>query len=90
MWVKICGIRDVKTAKQIVSLKPDAVGLNFFAKSPRCVDRRSGSRSRETGCRPCSDDGLHARHVATQLVAHDLNRMIADRVVDLYQLAVVD
>ena len=39
MWVKICGIRDVATAEQIVSLKPDAVGLNFFAKSPRCVDR---------------------------------------------------
>jgi len=39
MWVKICGIRDVATAEQIVSLKPDAVGLNFFAKSPRCVER---------------------------------------------------
>lgn len=39
MWVKICGIRDVATAGQVVSLKPDAVGLNFFAKSPRCVER---------------------------------------------------
>jgi len=39
MWVKICGIRDIKTAKQIVSLKPDAVGLNFFTKSPRCVEQ---------------------------------------------------
>jgi phosphoribosylanthranilate isomerase len=39
MWVKICGIRDVATAEQVVSLNPDAVGLNFFAKSPRCVDR---------------------------------------------------
>ena len=39
MWVKICGIRDVATAEQIVSLKPDSIGLNFFAKSPRCVDR---------------------------------------------------
>ena len=39
MWVKICGIRDVATAEKIVSLGPDAIGLNFFAKSPRCVDR---------------------------------------------------
>lgn len=39
MWVKICGIRDIETADHVVSLKPDAVGLNFFAKSPRCVDR---------------------------------------------------
>jgi phosphoribosylanthranilate isomerase len=39
MWVKICGIRDVKTAEQVVSFKPDALGLNFFAKSPRFVER---------------------------------------------------
>jgi phosphoribosylanthranilate isomerase len=39
MWVKICGIRDVETAELVVSLGPDAIGLNFFAKSPRCVDR---------------------------------------------------
>ena len=39
MWVKICGIRDVETAARIVSLRPDAVGLNFFEKSPRHVDR---------------------------------------------------
>ena len=39
MWVKICGIRDVATAEQIASLGPDAIGLNFFVKSPRCVDR---------------------------------------------------
>ena len=39
MWVKICGIRDVETAERIVLLRPDAVGLNFFEKSPRYVDR---------------------------------------------------
>lgn len=39
MWVKICGIKDVETAEQVVSFEPDAIGLNFFAKSPRCVDR---------------------------------------------------
>lgn len=39
MWVKICGIRDVQTAERIVPLMPDAVGLNFFEKSPRCVNR---------------------------------------------------
>lgn len=43
MWVKICGIRDVETAGHIISLKPDAVGLNFFEKSPRCVDRAVAS-----------------------------------------------
>ena len=37
MWVKICGIRDVATAEQVAALRPDAVGLNFYGKSPRCV-----------------------------------------------------
>ena len=39
MWVKICGIRDAATAEQVVTLGPDAIGLNFFDKSPRCVER---------------------------------------------------
>lgn len=39
MWVKICGVRDVDTADQVRALGPDAVGLNFFEKSPRCVER---------------------------------------------------
>lgn len=37
MWVKICGIRDVATAHRVAALRPDAVGLNFYARSPRCV-----------------------------------------------------
>jgi phosphoribosylanthranilate isomerase len=38
MWIKICGIRNVETATQIAALNPDAIGLNFFAMSPRSVD----------------------------------------------------
>lgn len=37
MWAKICGIRDVSTANAVAALRPDAIGLNFFAKSPRVV-----------------------------------------------------
>lgn len=37
MWVKICGVHDEKTAEQICDLLPDAIGLNFFASSPRSV-----------------------------------------------------
>lgn len=37
MWVKICGIRDLSTAEQVAALGPDAMGLNFYAQSPRCV-----------------------------------------------------
>jgi phosphoribosylanthranilate isomerase len=37
MWVKICGIRDVSTAERVASLRPDAIGLNFYENSPRRV-----------------------------------------------------
>lgn len=38
MWVKICGVRDVETAEQLVPLRPDAIGLNFYEGSRRFVD----------------------------------------------------
>lgn len=37
VWVKICGIRDIETARSVAALGPDAVGLNFYADSPRAV-----------------------------------------------------
>ena len=36
-WVKICGIHDVRAAAAIARLEPDAIGLNFFTRSPRTV-----------------------------------------------------
>jgi phosphoribosylanthranilate isomerase len=37
MWIKICGIRDEATARAVAACAPDAIGLNFFAGSPRVV-----------------------------------------------------
>lgn len=37
MWVKICGIRDVETALAVAASRPDAIGLNFYEKSPRTL-----------------------------------------------------
>ncbi len=37
IWIKICGIRDVETARAVAALGPDAIGLNFYADSPRVV-----------------------------------------------------
>ncbi len=36
-WIKICGIRDVASAIEVAQQSPSAIGLNFFAKSPRSV-----------------------------------------------------
>ena len=36
-WIKICGIRDAATFAQIATMGVSAIGLNFFAKSPRSV-----------------------------------------------------
>lgn len=44
MWVKICGIRDEATAEEICRLAPDAIGLNFYAQSPRFVSASTAAR----------------------------------------------
>lgn len=37
MWVKICGLNDLSVARQVAEAGPDAIGLNFYAKSKRVV-----------------------------------------------------
>lgn len=37
MWIKICGIRDLNTAKQLAETDINAIGLNFYQPSPRYV-----------------------------------------------------
>jgi phosphoribosylanthranilate isomerase len=37
MWIKICGVNDAGIARQIAELRPDAIGLNFYAPSVRSV-----------------------------------------------------
>ncbi len=37
VWVKICGVKDLETAVKLAELNVDALGLNFYARSPRVV-----------------------------------------------------
>lgn len=37
LWIKICGIRDVETAVRVCDLGANAIGINFYAASPRHV-----------------------------------------------------
>ena len=36
--IKICGITNPAEAEQAATLGADMIGLNFYAKSPRCID----------------------------------------------------
>ncbi|MCY2965514.1 MAG: phosphoribosylanthranilate isomerase [Planctomycetota bacterium] len=37
MWIKICGIRDLPTARAVIEAGADALGFNFYTPSPRAV-----------------------------------------------------
>lgn len=41
--IKLCGIRSLEEARQAVDAGADAIGLNFYAKSKRVVDRAIAS-----------------------------------------------
>jgi phosphoribosylanthranilate isomerase len=36
-WVKLCGVCDAHSAHELAKLRPDAIGLNFYHRSPRHV-----------------------------------------------------
>lgn len=67
MWVKICGIRDEASAEQICRLAPDAIGLNFYAKSPRCVSATTGARIAAVADPAVQRIGVFVNHSPTEI-----------------------
>lgn len=67
MWIKICGISDVETARSVAQLGPNAVGLVFYGQSPRCVSPRTAAaivRSLPDGVEPV---GVFVNHSAEEI-----------------------
>ncbi len=67
MWIKICGIRDVETARAVAGMNVDAIGLNFFDKSPRHVDERTAAQIVEALPAEVTPVGVFVNHSAEQI-----------------------
>lgn len=82
MWVKICGIRDVETARRVCELGATAIGLNFFASSPRCVDVPTAARIVQAVTGTTEPVGLFVNHSLQQVV--DIVSMCALRTLQFH------
>lgn len=69
MWVKICGIRDPETAQSVCEAGADAIGLNFFAPSPRCVERAVAREIAQEFGEPLEIIGLFVNHSLDDVLA---------------------
>ena len=67
MWVKICGVRDEATAEEICRLSPDAIGLNFYAKSPRQVAADVAARIADITGDRVQRVGVFVNHPVTEI-----------------------
>ena len=82
MWIKICGIRDVETATEVAQLSPDAVGLNFYPKTPRAVASETAAKivtSLPHGLEPV---GLFVNRTAESI--HEICRRCTLRTIQLH------
>jgi phosphoribosylanthranilate isomerase len=62
VWVKICGVRDVETLRQVIAAGADAVGLNFYGPSPRSVSVDTARALAREGAGQIERVGLFVNH----------------------------
>lgn len=67
MWVKICGIRDLATAQKVATLAPNAIGLNFYASSPRSVTKETAREITASLPTTISAVGVFVNHSIAEL-----------------------
>ena len=61
-WIKICGIRDVETARVAAEAGAIAIGLNFYAASPRSTDPETAREIAESLPASITPIGLFVNH----------------------------
>ncbi len=69
MWIKICGIKDIETAIRVADCGPDAIGLNFYAATPRFVQPETAReivRALQPAITPV---GLFVNHAVADVMA---------------------
>ncbi|WP_299459648.1 phosphoribosylanthranilate isomerase [uncultured Gimesia sp.] len=68
MWIKICGIQDISTACMVADLGASAIGLNFYAPSPRSVDLETAAAIKSAvSSRDTTVVGLFVKHSLIQV-----------------------
>jgi phosphoribosylanthranilate isomerase len=82
MWIKICGIRDAETAAAVAALGVDAIGLNFFDRSPRVVSLDVAARVAADLPPSVEPVGVFVNHAAREV--QDIARRVGLRTVQLH------
>lgn len=67
LWVKICGVRDVKTARAAVDAGANAIGLNFYEPSPRSIDAETARQIAQTLPPNVTPVGLFVNHSLNEI-----------------------
>tara|TARA_R110002111_G_scaffold262875_1_gene342491 strand:- start:34534 stop:35193 length:660 start_codon:yes stop_codon:yes gene_type:complete len=80
MWVKICGIQDISTASMVADAGASAIGLNFYAPSPRFVNLAAAAEIKSAvSSREITVVGLFVKHSLKQVksICDDLSLEVA-------------
>ncbi|MFQ5733098.1 MAG: phosphoribosylanthranilate isomerase [Planctomycetaceae bacterium] len=69
MWIKLCGVTDRESARVAADARPDAVGLNFYSKSPRHVTPAAAREIVEDLPETIAPVGLFVNHPIEQIAS---------------------
>ena len=70
MWIKICGLTEPALARDVAACGPDAIGLNFFERSPRCISLERAEQIVAELPDAVEPIGLFVNHPAAVILQH--------------------